>query len=220
MSHYSGSVPDTPRKKDWKDQSACRGRATRTTDPWFPKPTNVVAVQVAKSVCFGCPSMIQCAQFALTTNQEEGVWGGLNEAQRRTIRKRYKVTQLEDLETVKTAVYEALNAELNPLETLRDLWDQYTRPLPGGHVGWNGPAGSSFSYRGIPITPKQLAFLVDRGEKPTGIIRRLPECPVVECIHPRHIADNRERCERASAERAAAAQANAQEQYAAEELAS
>jgi hypothetical protein len=220
MTNYTGAVPETRRKTDWRDTGACRGKAAAAKDPWFPKPTNVVAIQAAKSLCFGCPSMIACGQYALTTNQEEGVWGGLDEAQRRSIRKRYKVAELQDRATAEKAIYEVLTAELNPIETLRDLWDRYTHPLPGGHIGWNGPAGSSFSYRGIPITPKQLAFLVDRGEKPTGIIRRLPECPVVECIHPRHIADNRERCQRAAAERAAAARAGAQAQYAAGELAS
>lgn len=220
MTHYQGSIPETKRKTDWRDQGACRGKASKSSDPWFPKPTNNPGIQAAKGVCFACPSMTQCGQFALTTNQEEGVWGGLNEAQRRSVRKRYKVAELEDLATAETAIYEALRDELNPLHTLRDLWDQYTHTLPGGHIGWTGPAGSSFSYRGIPITPKQLSFLVDRGKKPTGIIRRLPECPVVECIHPRHLADNRERCQRAAAERAAAARADAQAQYAAEELAS
>ena len=198
---YTGSVPETQRKADWRDRGACAGR---DPEAWFPNVGNTGAVQAAKAVCHSCPVMLQCAQHALTNNEQVGVWGGLSEGQRTTIRKKYKVWQLEGLETVRGAVHAALYAELNPVETLRDLWDKYTHDLPGGHIGWNGPSGS-FSFRGIAITPKQLAFQLDRGHKPDGILRRAPECPVVECINPRHILDNHERALRKRAEADAAA---------------
>lgn len=205
MSHYSGSVPETKRKTDWRDHSACRGRGTKVNDPWFPKPGNTDAVQTAKSVCFGCPVMLQCAQFALTTDQETGVWGGLSEGQRNTIRKKYRLHQLADLATVRSAVNTALHPELNPIETLRDLWEKHSRTLPGGHIGWGGPSGGNFSFRGRVFTPKQIAFQVDRGYKAIGILRRIPECPVVECINPRHLMDNSERTLRKRAAEDAAA---------------
>ena len=198
MTNYTGSVPDTERAVDWRDRAACRGSQT---DRWFPTAANALAVQTAKASCFGCPSLLQCAQFALTTSQEEGVWGGLSEGQRNTIRKKYKIHELRDLNTVKTAVYAVLHAELNPGQTLRDLWDEQTYPLPGGHLGWRG-ASPSFSFQGIPMTPKQLSFFLDRGHKAVGIVRRT--CPVVECVHPQHVMDNEERTLRRRAEEDAA----------------
>lgn len=187
MTNYTGSVPDTERAADWRDASVCRGS---NTDRWFPKPGNALAVNDAKTFCFSCPSMLQCARYALTTGQEDGVWGGLSEGQRNTIRKKHKLHQLRDLKTVERAVYAVLYAELNPGRTLRDLWDEQTYPLPGGHLGWRG-ASPSFSFHGIPMTPKQLSFYLDRGHKAVGIVRRT--CPVVECVHPQHVMDNEER---------------------------
>jgi hypothetical protein len=194
MSHYQGAVPETKHKPDWRDDAACRDK-----DPerWFPNPGNTLAVQEAKTVCFSCPAMLQCAQKALTTNEEAGVWGGLSEGQRTTIRKKYRVHQLQNPDLVETAVYAVLNAGLNPTETLSDLWEKYTQALPGGHIGWSGPAGS-FSFHGLPITANQLAFRIDRGHKAVGNVRRT--CKVVECVNPRHLADNEERRQRAAAD--------------------
>ncbi|MFH8336911.1 WhiB family transcriptional regulator [Streptomyces sp. AM6-12] len=201
MTHYTGAVPAAPRPTDWRLLGACAGL---DPDRWFPKPGNVVAVRAAKSLCFGCPSMLKCASHALTRNEETGVWGGLSEGQRTTIRKKYKLHQLENPAVLEAAVYEALHFELNPTETLRDVWDTNTYVLPGGHLGWSG-ASTSFSFHGIPITPKQLAFLLDRGRKAVGIVRRAPECPVVECVHPQHLLDADERRQRVAAAKAARA---------------
>lgn len=216
MSNYTGAVPETKRKKDWRDQAACRGA---DNDAWFPKPTNTPGVRAAKENCFSCPVMLDCAQYALRTRQFKGVWGGLSEGQRTTLYKRHRTADFDDRAVVRNAVYRALHDELNPTPTLRDLWDDRTYPLPGGHIGWRGDSGN-FSWHGHVYTPKQLAFILDRGHKAVGIVRRLPECPVVECVNPRHIADNAERWQRKQAEEQAAAQAAARAQYEAEELAS
>ncbi|MGH8902334.1 MAG: WhiB family transcriptional regulator [Egibacteraceae bacterium] len=37
----------------------------------------------AKQVCAGCPVRSQCLDWALATNQQDGVWGGLSEDERR-----------------------------------------------------------------------------------------------------------------------------------------
>lgn len=190
MTHHTGAVHDTPRKPDWRDNGACNGH---NPERWFPKPGNNLAIQAAKTLCFGCPAIFHCAQHALTKGEDHGVWGGLSERQRNTIRKKYKVHQLQDLGTVKTAVSVALTDELNPTSTLRDLWDDNTQPMAGGHIAWRGTS-TSFSFRGVPWTPKQLSFYLDRGHKAVGIIRRAPECPVIECVNPRHLMDNEERC--------------------------
>lgn len=187
MSNPTSSVPASKRQPDWRATAACR---TENPERWFPKPGNLAAVTDAKSTCFGCSVMYQCAQRALVDREDTGVWGGLSEGQRTTIRKKYRVHQLQDLRTVRKAVNQALQPELNPVETLRDVWEKNTHTLPGGHIGWSGPVGS-FSFRGIPTTPKQLAFLLDRGHKASGIVRRT--CEVVECVNPRHMLDNEER---------------------------
>jgi hypothetical protein len=214
MSAYTGSVPASKRPADWRDAAACR---SHNPEDWHPLPNNIAGVKAAKEICFRCPSMLACAQSALTRHERDGVWGGLSEGQRTTLYKRHRAADFEDINTLRTAVHAVLQDELNPLRSLRDVWDDRTYPLPGGHIGWRGDSGS-FSFRGHVLTPKQLSFLIDRGHKAKGIVRRRTAvCPVVECVNPRHLGDNTERFQQKQAAEDAAARAAAQAQYAAEQ---
>ena len=44
-------------------------------------------IDAAKRICFECPSASECLDFALFTNQENGIWGGCTEEERRQIRR-------------------------------------------------------------------------------------------------------------------------------------
>ena len=80
------------RTHDW-DADAWRNRAAcRDTSPelFFPIGTTGIAldqIDAAKHVCQQCPVADECLEFALATNQEAGVWGGLTEEERRRLRK-------------------------------------------------------------------------------------------------------------------------------------
>lgn len=39
----------------------------------------------AKVLCRRCPVIEECREYALRTREEHGVWGGLNEAERRRV---------------------------------------------------------------------------------------------------------------------------------------
>lgn len=72
---------------DWRKYAACKD-----TDPdlFFPVGTTGPAldqIAAAKRVCCACEAQPQCLEFALTTNQEAGVWGGTSEEERRKLRK-------------------------------------------------------------------------------------------------------------------------------------
>ena len=89
MSAYSGSVPAPERAVDWRDAALCRGEGESAED-WFPVGTGSHATAAeahAKAVCWRCPSREHCAQWALD-HHEAGIWGGLSEADRRTILRR------------------------------------------------------------------------------------------------------------------------------------
>lgn len=71
----------------WRDEALCRD-----TDPelFFPiGATGMALVQIdrAKEVCGECIVRSACLDFALGTNQDSGVWGGLSEEERRVIRR-------------------------------------------------------------------------------------------------------------------------------------
>ncbi len=80
---------------DWRVGAACRD-----TDPelFFPVGTTGMAVDQidnAKQVCDTCRSKDACLSFALATNQDSGVWGGLSEEERRTLRRAARKAKAE-----------------------------------------------------------------------------------------------------------------------------
>ncbi|MBW3661501.1 MAG: WhiB family transcriptional regulator [Actinobacteria bacterium] len=72
---------------DWRRDAACRDE-----DPelFFPIGTTGPAIDqanAAKRVCARCDVREECLEFALATNQDAGVWGGLTEEERRSLRR-------------------------------------------------------------------------------------------------------------------------------------
>ena len=77
----------------WRNQAICRD-----TDPdlFFPIGTTgqaLVQIDRAKEVCEVCPVKNECLEYALETNQDSGIWGGLDEEQRRNIRRQAAARQ-------------------------------------------------------------------------------------------------------------------------------
>ena len=73
---------------DWRDDALCRD-----TDPglFFPVGTTgnaLVQIDAAKETCAQCSAAQHCLDFALDTNQDSGIWGGLTEEERRVIRRK------------------------------------------------------------------------------------------------------------------------------------
>ena len=71
----------------WRRHAVCRD-----TDPelFFPIGTTgqaLLQIAKAKSVCCQCPVQTECLEFAMETNQDTGIWGGLSEEERRQIRR-------------------------------------------------------------------------------------------------------------------------------------
>jgi WhiB family redox-sensing transcriptional regulator len=71
----------------WRDHALCRD-----TDPelFFPVGTTgnaLLAIDFAKRVCAQCNVTQECLDYALDTNQDSGIWGGLSEEERRSIRR-------------------------------------------------------------------------------------------------------------------------------------
>ena len=71
--------------EDWRESAACIGGST---DEFFPMSEDLEVVASAKAVCSSCPGREDCLQFALATNQTEGIWGGQTPTERRRIRRR------------------------------------------------------------------------------------------------------------------------------------
>jgi WhiB family redox-sensing transcriptional regulator len=85
------------RTHDWDGGSWRVKAACRSSDPdlFFPIGTTGGAkeqIVAAKHICQECGVAAQCLEFALLTNQESGIWGGLSEDERRKVRARQAST--------------------------------------------------------------------------------------------------------------------------------
>jgi WhiB family redox-sensing transcriptional regulator len=65
----------------WMAQASCIG-----ADPDLFFPDRGDSTREAKAVCRGCPVRQECLDYALTTQQKFGVWGGASERERRGMR--------------------------------------------------------------------------------------------------------------------------------------
>jgi WhiB family redox-sensing transcriptional regulator len=85
----NGSYDSAPKYSgDWRNGANCLN-----TDPelFFPAGNTGPAkdqIEKAKEVCHGCDVQEQCLQYALETSQNDGVWGGLSEDERRALKRR------------------------------------------------------------------------------------------------------------------------------------
>ncbi|MEO7443575.1 MAG: WhiB family transcriptional regulator [Acidimicrobiales bacterium] len=74
--------------QDWRAQAACRNSDVET---FFPATED--GTGPAKAICATCPVQATCLEWALDTRQDEGVWGGLSESERRRLRRRRQAAE-------------------------------------------------------------------------------------------------------------------------------
>jgi WhiB family redox-sensing transcriptional regulator len=73
---------------NWRDEAAC---LKENPELFFPIGTTGPAVgqlEEAKRVCGLCAVTASCLQWALDTGVDHGVWGGLDETERRSLKRR------------------------------------------------------------------------------------------------------------------------------------
>lgn len=73
---------------DWRHNAICREEDPELFFPIGNTGPALLQIEEAKAVCRRCPVMEQCLQWALEAGEEEGVWGGLSEDDRRSMRRR------------------------------------------------------------------------------------------------------------------------------------
>jgi WhiB family redox-sensing transcriptional regulator len=76
------------RSMEWREHAACL-----ESDPelFFPVGNTGPAldqIDRAKGVCANCEVTEMCLEYALSTGQDCGVWGGLSEDERRALKRR------------------------------------------------------------------------------------------------------------------------------------
>lgn len=72
----------------WQEAAACKGPLV---SKFFPPITTerrrerLIREAAAKSICQSCIVHTECLEYALSIREPHGVWGGLNEAERRQV---------------------------------------------------------------------------------------------------------------------------------------
>ena len=72
----------------WQRRAACRGpESVLFFAPTLPeaRADRDVREARAKHICGGCDVRAECLDYALSIKEPHGIWGGLNESERRSL---------------------------------------------------------------------------------------------------------------------------------------
>src|SRR3712207_4647606 len=79
---------------DWRHRALCRDEDPELFFPIGTTGPAIVQIEQAKAVCQRCPAMQPCLDWALSSGQDSGVWGGLSEDDRRALKRRQARTRV------------------------------------------------------------------------------------------------------------------------------
>jgi WhiB family transcriptional regulator, redox-sensing transcriptional regulator len=85
-----GGLPLSAQRVDdaWQIRAGCRGPQASV---FFPPPTferkdeKLAREAQAKEICRTCPVKAPCLEYAIRIKEPHGIWGGLNEAERKQL---------------------------------------------------------------------------------------------------------------------------------------
>lgn len=72
---------------EWRQGASCRDA---DPDIFFPNGSTgpaLAQIAAAQAICSTCSVVQECLDWALDTNQDAGIWGGLTEDERRELRR-------------------------------------------------------------------------------------------------------------------------------------
>lgn len=75
-------------QETWQERAACKGpHAAVFFPPSQPerRDDREEREERAKAICRGCPVMRSCLEYAIAIREPHGIWGGLNENERKEL---------------------------------------------------------------------------------------------------------------------------------------
>lgn len=190
MTHYEGSVPETQRKTDWRDNAACVAPGV-DPDIFHAGDRNTLATGQARTICDGCPSRVPCLTNAYNEGDEWGIYAGLTPRQRRAALRKAEGN-------VARAVADVLN---DTTVLLHNIYFHHIRAIAGGHVLWTDTR-QFINVRNKPYTVHQVAWIALHGTQPMGHVQRA--CDVEGCVAKACLTDRWMRNRAAAAKKVAA----------------
>jgi WhiB family redox-sensing transcriptional regulator len=72
----------------WRNRSACLDESPELFFPIGNARPALLQVEAAKTVCRRCAVADTCLSWAIDARQDDGVWGGMSEDERRALKRR------------------------------------------------------------------------------------------------------------------------------------
>ena len=72
----------------WQYRAACKGPQSElffAPNHLERKDDRLEREAAAKTICRSCPVLVECREYALMVREPHGIWGGLNEYERRQL---------------------------------------------------------------------------------------------------------------------------------------
>lgn len=76
------------REMDWRHRSACLEEDPELFFPIGNTGPAITQIEEAKAICRRCDVMEVCLKWAIENGQDAGVWGGMSEDERRSLKRR------------------------------------------------------------------------------------------------------------------------------------
>jgi len=73
---------------NFEGEQACM--TVENPDMFFPHPSDRAGIAAAKEVCNSCNFITECLSYAVRHPELQGVWGGLTQRQRETLRSKLR----------------------------------------------------------------------------------------------------------------------------------
>lgn len=67
---------------DWQTKAKCKGKSASVFYPQRGVPS-----ASAVAMCRSCEVRVECLEYAISNNEEFGIWGGLSERERRKLQR-------------------------------------------------------------------------------------------------------------------------------------
>ena len=79
---------------EWVHRACCKDEDPELFFPIGTTGPAAIQAEMAKAICARCEVRDLCLEWALSTGQDSGVWGGTSEEERRSLRRARRRTQL------------------------------------------------------------------------------------------------------------------------------
>lgn len=77
---------------DWRRHAACTAHHPELFFPIGTAGPALAQLEQARAICRSCPVRLACLEWAIDVGADHGIWGGLSEQERQTLRRRRRRT--------------------------------------------------------------------------------------------------------------------------------